>query len=108
MEHTRRPNKPPWSLRQFALCQKHQTLGLSWILVGAYPRPEDCFNEYAKGTAVKERNPFELHVIFIDVAIASWRPYLIHLEELWIEFVRNYPYTQPHSELTTDSLTKHL
>lgn len=86
MEHTRRPNKPPWSLRQFALCQKHQTLGLSWILVGAYPRPEDCFNEYAKGTAVKERNPFELHVIFIDVAIASWRPYLIHLEELWIEF----------------------
>ncbi|CBX92191.1 predicted protein [Plenodomus lingam JN3] len=54
--------------------------------VGAYPRPEDCFNEYAKGTAVKERNPFELHVIFIDVAIASWRPYLIHLEELWIEF----------------------
>jgi hypothetical protein len=34
-------------------------------------------------------DPFELHVVFPDIAIASWRPYLAKLHEDVVELVRH-------------------
>ncbi|KAF1940897.1 hypothetical protein EJ02DRAFT_467052 [Clathrospora elynae] len=84
MEYTNRPEKDPWSLRKFALYHKYrsdpQDWCSTWILIGASQRTEACLEDYRRGVNdFKSANPFELHIIFLDVAIAAWRPYLADL-----------------------------
>jgi hypothetical protein len=85
VEFTNRPGrKDPWSLRQFAIYHRlkpnSQHRCSTWILVGASQRTEIRLDLYTRSIDdLTGANPFELHVIFLDTAIASWRPYLVDL-----------------------------
>jgi hypothetical protein len=86
IEFTNRPEKSPWSLRQFAVYHKfihsESTRCSTWLLIGASQRTESSFNEYVEHVSdVNRAHPFELHVIFLNTAISSWRAYLIYLLE---------------------------
>ncbi|EAT87761.1 hypothetical protein SNOG_05370 [Parastagonospora nodorum SN15] len=89
MEFTNRDERPSWSLRQFAVYHKFRELPTrysTWILVGSSQRTEKCFDDFARTVLDPyTANPFELHIIFHDVAIASWRPYLAHLHDDMVE-----------------------
>ncbi|KAF1940154.1 hypothetical protein EJ02DRAFT_406954 [Clathrospora elynae] len=88
VEFTNRPGgKKPWSLRQFATYHRYKSSQWSpcstWILVGASQRTELRLDQYTRSIKdLIQANPFELHVIFLDTAIASWRPYLVYLTQL--------------------------
>jgi len=88
VEFTNRPGgKNPWSLRQFAIYHRYKPSQRSrcstWIIVGASQRTEVRLDRYTRSIEdLIEANPFELHVIFLDTALASWRPYLVHLGQL--------------------------
>jgi hypothetical protein len=93
VEFTDRPKKKPWSLRQFAVYHRYkqsdQKPCSTWILVGASQRTEARLDHYTRSIEDLMRvNPFELHVIFLDTAIATWRPYLVYLTQLVAEQVR--------------------
>jgi hypothetical protein len=99
VEFTDRPNKKPWSLRQFAVYHRYkqncQRPCSTWILVGASQRTEARLDHYTRSIEDLMRvNPFELHVIFLDTAIATWRPYLVYLTQLVAEQVRKNPVNQ--------------
>ncbi|KAH7094612.1 hypothetical protein FB567DRAFT_600226 [Paraphoma chrysanthemicola] len=86
IEFTNRPKRPPWSLRQYAVYHKWNTSTtaprFTWMLFGASQRTEPCINTYLEEVHdTKQAHPFELHVIFLDTAISSWRPYLIYLHD---------------------------
>jgi hypothetical protein len=54
----------------------------TWILVGASQKTEERLDQYTRSIDnLVGSNPLELHVIFLDTAIASWRPYLVDLTE---------------------------
>ena len=77
---------PPFSLRQLSVYQKYVPKSnapcSTWVLVGQSQRTEKCLDQYVNGDdQVMGAHPFELHIIFLDAAIASWRPYLAHLLE---------------------------
>ncbi|KAF2848959.1 hypothetical protein T440DRAFT_519540 [Plenodomus tracheiphilus IPT5] len=86
MELTNRTPSRPWSLRQFAVYHK-STPNVSdycstWILVGGSKRTEGCVDKHAESlNESPQTSPFELHVMLLDIVIASWRPYLLHLLE---------------------------
>ncbi|KAF2797930.1 hypothetical protein K505DRAFT_126262 [Melanomma pulvis-pyrius CBS 109.77] len=78
--------KDPWSLRQFAIYHRFKPKSdhrcSTWILVGASQRTEVRLDHYTRSIDdLTGTNPFELHVIFLDTAIASWRPYLVDLTQ---------------------------
>ncbi|KAF2441712.1 hypothetical protein P171DRAFT_446551 [Karstenula rhodostoma CBS 690.94] len=80
-------DKFPWSLRQFAVYHRYKPKSgracSTWILVGASQRTETRLDDYTRTIQdLSASNPFELHVMFVDTAIASWRPYLVHLTKL--------------------------
>jgi hypothetical protein len=94
IEFTNRPEKPSWSLRQFALYHRFINDGSdwcsTWILAGSSQRTEKCFDDFFRTVHdPRNVNPFELHVIFHDLAIASWRPYLAFLHESIVALVRH-------------------
>lgn len=73
------------------------------ILVGVLERMETLVSQYASSVnEVAAENPFELHVIFLDKALASWRPYLVFMTHQISNMVANlYPFLA--SSLTTYS-----
>ncbi|KAI8934246.1 hypothetical protein NX059_008991 [Plenodomus lindquistii] len=86
MEFTNRTVARPWSLRQFAVYHRSipdiPEYRSTWILVGSSRRTEDCVGKHAESlNNSPHTNPFELHIMFLDIVIASWRPYLQHLLE---------------------------
>lgn len=87
VEHTNRPGKIPWSLRQFAIYHRfkpaQQSRCSTWIIVGASERTKVRLDQYTRSVKdLRTANPFELHVIFLDTVITSWRPYISYLTEL--------------------------
>lgn len=85
MEFTNRNSTTPWSLRQFAIYHKYTPVednpGSTWILLGMWQRARDVLkSNAADGKDTTKMHPFELHLSFIDVAVSSWREYLMHLE----------------------------
>jgi len=95
VEFTNREGKPPWSLRQFAVYHKYIPEAgrqcSTWVLVGASQRTESCLSQYLHEAGdLNMAHPFELHVVFLDVAIASWRPYLAYLLEESAQVVRRF------------------
>ncbi|XPT00658.1 hypothetical protein M3J09_009809 [Ascochyta lentis] len=88
VEMTNRPDgRNPWSLRQFAVYHRFkpvsQTRCSTWILVGASERTVTRLDQYARSVDdLIDANPIELHAIFLDTVITSWRPYLSHLTQL--------------------------
>ena len=64
--------------------QKYIDRRSTLILLGKSERSEQSLNDYAviyadSVGAFEERHPLELHLAFIDLALASWRPYLADL-----------------------------
>jgi hypothetical protein len=50
--------------------------------MGATQRTDASLDNYVEHVGdLKNAHPFELHLIFLDTAIASWRPYLVDLAE---------------------------
>jgi hypothetical protein len=48
--------------------------------MGASQRTEICINEYAQEIEdITAANPFDIHIIFLNVAISAWRPYITSL-----------------------------
>lgn len=48
--------------------------------MGASQRTEGRLDQYTRSVDdVVAANPFELHVIFLDTVISSWRPYLVDM-----------------------------
>lgn len=94
IEYTNRPKSPPWSLRQYVVYNRYvpdcNDWCSTWILLGKSKRAEQCVDEYANNNKdLKIASPFELHVLFIDVALASWRPYIVDLNTDVKEFVND-------------------
>ncbi|PVH93690.1 hypothetical protein DM02DRAFT_695242 [Periconia macrospinosa] len=86
IEFTNRDKIRPWSLRQYAVYHKYVRSGeepcSTWILFGQWQRARTIIEDHAAdGHDIKQENPFEMHMAFIDVALASWRPYLIDLHD---------------------------
>jgi hypothetical protein len=93
IEFTNRAKRSPWSLRQYAVFHKWKIGSIppcsTWMLFGASQRTEPCVNAYLEGVCdTYQAHPFELHIIFLDTAIASWRPYLVHLHDKVVDLVR--------------------
>ncbi|KZM23619.1 hypothetical protein ST47_g5218 [Ascochyta rabiei] len=88
VERTNRPGeRKPWSLRQFAVYHRFkpslQSRCSTWILVGASERTVTRLDQYARSVDdLIDANPIELHAIFLDTVITSWRPYLSYLTQL--------------------------
>jgi hypothetical protein len=84
IEFTNRPEKEPWSLRQYTVYHKYNMSPGEWfstmILVGMPQRGDDCVTHHAnQGGDIRDSHPFELHILFIETALASWRPYILDL-----------------------------
>lgn len=74
----------PWSIRQMAVYQRytHVKKTSTWILVSASPKTETCIDQYIKNVEnLQDVDPFELHVLFLEVAFSTWRPYVVHLAQ---------------------------
>ncbi|KAF1921689.1 hypothetical protein BDU57DRAFT_535317 [Ampelomyces quisqualis] len=85
-ELTNREGNYPWSLMQYVVYHKYRVVDGShcstWILFGSSHRSERYFNQYLNDFGDTHRSsPFEMHVRLLGVAIASWRPYLINLND---------------------------
>ena len=92
VENTNRGGrKNPWSLRQYGIYHRFKPGGSrcsTWILVGASQRTEGRLDQYTRSVDdVIAANPFELHVMFLDTVIASWRPYLVYMTQLVLDLV---------------------
>lgn len=86
IEFTNRKGKEPWSLRQFVIYHKYNPTPeqrcSTWFLMGATQRTDASLDGYVEHVGdLNNAHPFELHLIFLDTAIASWRPYLVDLAE---------------------------
>jgi hypothetical protein len=56
--------------------------------VGASQRTKKCLDDYRRGVeSLKAANPLELHILFIDTAIASWTPYIADLTKAVVTLV---------------------
>ncbi|KAF2635941.1 hypothetical protein P280DRAFT_167845 [Massarina eburnea CBS 473.64] len=88
VEYTNRPGgRCPYSLRQFAVYHRYKprpSTGCStWIIVGSSGRTEKRLDEFTHSIDdLMASNPFELHVIFLSTAIASWKPYIGDLKKI--------------------------
>lgn len=71
-----------WVIRQFAVYHKFVAYGPSqcstWLIAGVSYGLENHVQSYSSYNPY-EVNPFELHVTFLNAAIASWREYLSYL-----------------------------
>lgn len=79
-----RASRMPWSVRQTVIYHKYRVQGeaSTWILIAASSKTEVCLDRYIKSCRdLSNINPFEIHVIIIDVALANWRPYITYLTE---------------------------
>ena len=93
VEFTKCPKRDPWSHRKFAVYHKYSVdprkRCSTWILTGASQRTEACLERYVQGVDdLNTANPFELHILFIDIAIAAWRPCLADMIEEVAKLVR--------------------
>ena len=82
VELNHRSTARPWSMRQMAVYQGHKSMEKSsiWILLSASQRTETCIDRYIKSAEnLHELNPFEIHVLILEIALTNWRPYIMHL-----------------------------
>ncbi|PVH91563.1 hypothetical protein DM02DRAFT_704425, partial [Periconia macrospinosa] len=81
-----------WSLRQYVVYSKYSTDPASscatWIFLGAFKRAQTALEDNKKRIHDwKKQNPFEIHLMLVDVALKSWREYLIHLHDQTMDLV---------------------
>ena len=83
-ELNNREGNDPWSIRQTAIYHKYTAAdkSSSWIMIAASDRTRTSLDLYAKScTDLALFNPFEIHVLVLDSALANWRSYIIDLTE---------------------------
>ena len=83
-ELNNREGNNPWSIRQTAIYHKYTAAdkSSSWVMIAASERTRSSLDLYAKScTDLASFNPFEIHVIVLDSALANWRSYIIDLTE---------------------------
>ena len=79
----RTPNNP-WSIRQCAVYNKYKAdkQSSSWVLISASSNALRNLDRYIKGAKnIYSLNPFEIHLILLDSALANWRLYMINITE---------------------------
>jgi hypothetical protein len=72
----------PWSLRQSAFYHRFEkeTSTSSWVYVALSLRAQTRVDAYLKANGnLSVFNPFEVHLLLVDTAMANWRPYLVYL-----------------------------
>lgn len=79
-------DKEPWSVRQTAFYQKYDHGKQTWILISPSKDVESKLEQYIHQMSSfmdqkPRRNPFELHIVFISIAMANWRWYIKSLVE---------------------------
>ena len=83
-ELNNREGNNPWSIRQTAIYHKYTAADKSsgWIMIAASERTRSSLDLYVKScTDLASFNPFEIHVLVLDSALANWRSYIIDLTE---------------------------
>ena len=84
VELKQRKSDDPWSVRQTAIYHKYRSKrkASTWIMISASPKTELCLDRYVRScTDLAGLNPFEIHLIVLDTALANWRPYIVDLTE---------------------------
>ena len=84
VELKHRESETPWSVRQMAIYHKFRSKCKSstWIMISASQKTELCLDRYVRScTDLASLNPFEIHLIILDTALANWRPYIVDLTE---------------------------
>lgn len=74
----------PWSIRQTAIYHKFKAndRSSSWVMIAPSKSAETSLDRYIKSCKdIAQLNPFEIHLIVLDTALANWRPYIIGLTE---------------------------
>lgn len=81
----------PWSLRQTVVYHKYKANdeSSSWVMIAASKRTETSLDRYIESCEdIAQLNPFEIHLIVLDTALANWRPYIVDLTERITQQVR--------------------
>jgi hypothetical protein len=84
LNHTRDRSKESWSIRQFAVYQKFSSVkgSIVWIFIAIPKEMEPCIDSYlSKCSSAAAENPFAMHLILIENALAGWRWYLVDLNQ---------------------------
>lgn len=82
--NNRGDGKDPWSPRQTVVYHKLKpgSKSSTWILITPSRTAQLRLDRYVKTCPdLSARNPFEIHLIFLDTALANWRPYMVALTE---------------------------
>lgn len=72
----------PWDLRQSGVYHQYAANSGSsvWLLISISSRAQARIDTYIEAIGnIQQFNPFEVHLLLLDTAIANWRPYLVHL-----------------------------
>ncbi|KAL9119693.1 MAG: hypothetical protein Q9187_003752 [Circinaria calcarea] len=70
----------PKELRQIAENVHQQSS--TWVLIAASTSAQLHLDRYIKSSdSLATLNPFEIHLIILDTALANWRPYIVDLSE---------------------------
>lgn len=90
-ELNNRSVEDPWSIRQTAIYHKFKAndRSSSWVMIAASKRTETSLDRYIKSCKdIAQLDPFEIHLIVLDTALANWRPYIVGLTEKVTQQVR--------------------
>lgn len=84
VELNNRNTQKPWSLRQTAVYHRYDAKDdvSTWVMISASQKMETCMDRYVKSLrSVSAPNPFNVHVLLFDTALANWRPFIISLTQ---------------------------
>ncbi|KAF4629509.1 hypothetical protein G7Y89_g8640 [Cudoniella acicularis] len=82
-------SKDPWSVRQTTIYHKYHGETETWVFISASRSAEAKVTQYIKDFPLrytKNKNPFDLHVVLIDLALENWRWYIKSLVERIAEY----------------------
>ena len=91
VELNHRDTDAPWSVRQTAVYHKYKMdkRSSTWVTISISERAERCLDRYIKSSQhLAIENPFDVHLILLDTALANWRPYIVSLTERITKQVR--------------------
>lgn len=84
VELNNRDRRKPWSVRQTAMYHKYQVKegSSTWVIISASKAAKLGVERYIKDSQIPTAlNPFDIHLILLDTALAKWRPYILYLTE---------------------------
>jgi hypothetical protein len=77
----RKNERDPWSLRQSAIYHQYIANADSsiWLFISLSIPAQARIDTYMEASGdIQQFNPFEVHLLLLDTAMANWRPYLVH------------------------------